>query len=31
MESEFKQPDNPDNDTINPNFRLWLTCDPTNE
>lgn len=31
MEQEFKIPDNPENDIINPNFRLWLTCDPTNE
>lgn len=31
MEQEFKKPDSDKDDIIHENFRLFMTCDPTNE
>jgi dynein heavy chain len=31
METVFKVPDNPEDDMIHKDFRLWMTCDPTND
>jgi len=31
MEYEFKAPDDAELDFTHKDFRLWMTCDPTNE